>query len=133
MITLVIMKKRSQTRSKGRVSNTSRRLHQYTATRLDRYHSSLQRDYDTYAGFSPALIQEAKKIRRENIRRELPQKSKMGFTKSFHSPIMVTTDLNRARLCRARQVRKEVLHAIGRSGSGNARPRYSPESRVKCR
>lgn len=43
-------------------------------------------------------------------------------------------ELLRQKVCRARQVRKEVLHALGKTGegSGGKSPQYTELSKIKC-
>jgi hypothetical protein len=36
-------------------------------------------------------------------------------------------------ICLRRKIRREIMFAKGRSGSGNKRPKYSEDSLVKCR
>lgn len=48
-------------------------------------------------------------------------------------PISVMYAPKNAVLCARRKIRKEVLHAKGRSGAGNRKPRYGQNSQVKCK
>lgn len=50
--------------------------------------------------------------------------SRLTFVSAFNDP--------KVRLCLRRKVRREVLFAKGRSGSGFRRPRWNYLSRVRC-
>ncbi|UOF81634.1 hypothetical protein [Microviridae sp.] len=125
--------KSSINRSKitGRRFQTARRpsLHSYRLS--DRDYTKISRTYLDYEPVNTQALVRARP-RRVEQKRELPEKSKLGFTNRLHAPIMENMDLRRVYICAKRRVRKEVIHALGRSGSGGSRPRYTQDSRVKC-
>lgn len=128
--TIGIMKKRkSDHLTDGRRyfnSNPTRlRLHDNRVNRFDYSGSDLFRDV------TKMVI--VRRPRRTEIKRDLPQRSNLGFTRSLHAGMMDTIDLRRAMVCAKRKVRKEVIHALGKAGSGKKRPpRYTQESMVQC-
>lgn len=57
-----------------------------------------------------------------------------GRSRPFFKPILAFEHPLRVVLCARRKIRKEVLHALGKSGRGGQRkPRYSYYSSISCK
>lgn len=111
-----------------------RRYFNSNPTRLRLHDNRVNRfDYSGSDIFRPSENIIVRRPRRTQVKRDLPIKSNLGFTRSLHSGILNESDVYRSYVCAKRRIRKEVIHALGKAGSGSKRPpRYTDQSKVKC-
>jgi hypothetical protein len=116
-------KKRNRNRSRRRYSQVraqktvNRRV--YASRTIQRLH--IQKTVKTVK--TKARTQQ-KQTRRVKTQNGIPQTHSHSFKKN---PL-----LRRAYVCARRSIRKEVLFANNKTGSGNAKPKFTEQSKIKC-
>ena len=71
----------------------------------------------------------------QKVRRVAPQvteKPKKGIKKLTPPTTVVHTDNRKARICKRRHERKEIIHAIGKSGQGGQKRPNLKTRNIKC-
>jgi len=93
----------------------------YTTRRPARLHTYASQTSPQRRAKNPSVLKQLRK----------PSKRNQNF-----NTVLNTQKLNqptlRGLICAKRQIRKEVIHAMGRGGSKVRPPQYKPQSQIKC-